>query len=73
MVVHEGALLEKQELITFAQDAEALIVPLSNRVDEDVPGRTIGIVGFGRIGQALARRAKGFSMTVSCPHEETRG
>jgi len=155
VVVHEGALLEKQELITFAQDAEALIVPLSNRVDEevfsvlpqlrivanlgvgvdnidvaaatqhrvlvtntpevlteatadlawalllavarriveadqdlrregfpgwtflpkhmgvDVSGRTIGIVGFGRIGQALARRAKGFSMTILY-HARTR-
>ena len=30
----------------------------------DVHGATIGIVGFGRIGQALARRAKGFGMTV---------
>jgi glyoxylate reductase len=30
----------------------------------DVHGRTIGIVGFGRIGQAVARRARGFSMRV---------
>jgi glyoxylate reductase len=30
----------------------------------DVHGSTIGIVGFGRIGQALARRARGFGMTV---------
>lgn len=30
----------------------------------DVHGQTIGIVGFGRIGQAVARRAKGFSMRV---------
>ena len=30
----------------------------------DVHGATIGIVGFGRIGQALARRAQGFGMTV---------
>jgi glyoxylate reductase len=30
----------------------------------DVHGATIGIVGFGRIGQAVARRAIGFGMTV---------
>lgn len=30
----------------------------------DVHGRTLGIVGFGRIGQAVARRARGFGMRV---------
>ncbi|MCB9884786.1 MAG: D-glycerate dehydrogenase [Planctomycetes bacterium] len=30
----------------------------------DVHERTLGIVGFGRIGQAVARRARGFSMRV---------
>jgi lactate dehydrogenase-like 2-hydroxyacid dehydrogenase len=30
----------------------------------DVYGATIGIVGFGRIGQALARRAQGFGMEI---------
>jgi glyoxylate reductase len=30
----------------------------------DIHGSTLGIVGFGRIGQALARRASGFGMTV---------
>src|SRR5438093_6130333 len=31
---------------------------------QDVHHKTIGIVGFGRIGQALARRANGFGMNV---------
>jgi len=31
---------------------------------QDVHHKTIGIVGFGRIGQAVARRAKGFGMNV---------
>jgi glyoxylate reductase len=31
---------------------------------QDVHHKTIGIVGFGRIGQAVARRAKGFGMDV---------
>jgi glyoxylate reductase len=30
----------------------------------DVTGATLGIVGFGRIGQAIARRAKGFEMRI---------
>jgi glyoxylate reductase len=30
----------------------------------DLHGATLGIVGFGRIGQAVARRAAGFGMTV---------
>jgi len=30
----------------------------------DVHGATIGIVGFGRIGQAVARRAMGFGMRI---------
>ncbi len=30
----------------------------------DVYGGTLGIVGFGRIGQAVARRARGFDMRV---------
>jgi glyoxylate reductase len=30
----------------------------------DVHGATLGIVGFGRIGRAVARRAEGFAMTV---------
>jgi len=30
----------------------------------DVHGATIGIVGFGRIGQAVARRARGFELSV---------
>jgi glyoxylate reductase len=31
---------------------------------QDVHHKTMGIVGFGRIGQAVARRAKGFGMHV---------
>jgi lactate dehydrogenase-like 2-hydroxyacid dehydrogenase len=30
----------------------------------DVHGATLGIVGYGRIGQAVARRAQGFDMEV---------
>jgi glyoxylate reductase len=30
----------------------------------DIHGATLGIVGYGRIGRAVARRARGFAMTV---------
>ena len=30
----------------------------------DVFGKTLGIIGFGKIGQAVARRAQGFGMSV---------
>jgi glyoxylate reductase len=33
-------------------------------VGADVHGRTIGIVGLGRIGEAVARRARGFDMRI---------
>lgn len=32
----------------------------------DVYGSTLGVVGYGRIGQAMARRARGFDMRVLC-------
>ncbi len=31
---------------------------------QDVHGKTLGIIGFGRIGRAVARRASGFDMPV---------
>ncbi|OAS89056.1 MULTISPECIES: 2-hydroxyacid dehydrogenase [Metabacillus] len=31
---------------------------------QDVHGATLGIIGLGRIGEALARRAKGFNMEI---------
>lgn len=37
---------------------------LKQFLGRDVSGMTLGIVGMGRIGQAVARRARGFDMTV---------
>jgi glyoxylate reductase len=31
---------------------------------EDIYGKTLGLVGFGRIGRAVAKRASGFDMAV---------
>ena len=38
---------------------------------QDVHGATLGLVGYGRIGQAVARRAAGFGMQVlhHCTHD----
>ncbi len=38
---------------------------------KDVSGKTLGIVGMGQIGRAMARRAKGFDMRVVY-HSRTR-
>lgn len=38
--------------------------PAGSGLGLDVSRRTLGIVGFGRIGQAIAKRAGGFDMTV---------
>src|SRR5580704_12929540 len=37
---------------------------LDQLVGADVWGKTLGVVGFGRIGRAMARRALGFQMKV---------
>lgn len=37
----------------------------------ELAGRTLGIVGHGRIGQALARRARAFDMTVLAIRRDT--
>ena len=50
---------------------------LDPRLGQDVHGATLGIVGMGRIGQAVARRAQGFDMRViyhnRTPQTETGG
>lgn len=42
-----------------------------NFLGQQVSGKTLGIVGFGRIGRALAKRAAGFDMKVIY-HSRTR-
>ena len=38
----------------------------------DISGATLGILGFGRIGQAVARRAAGFNMRVLYHNDQSR-
>jgi glyoxylate reductase len=37
---------------------------LDQLIGTGLTGKTLGIIGFGRIGQAMARRALGFGMTI---------
>uniref|UniRef100_A0A831T6R6 D-glycerate dehydrogenase n=1 Tax=Thermorudis peleae TaxID=1382356 RepID=A0A831T6R6_9BACT len=39
---------------------------------QDVHGATLGIVGMGRIGQAVARRARGFNMKILYSDQQRR-
>jgi glyoxylate reductase len=46
------------------RDGEWLTWEPAGLLGRDVHGATLGIVGLGRIGRAVARRAEGFGMTV---------
>lgn len=54
-VVESNAYLRSGDWITWKPDL---------LLGRDVFGATIGIVGMGKIGQAVAKRAKGFSMNI---------
>ena len=49
---------------TFARSGQWKAWGLQMLLGNDIFGKTLGIVGFGRIGQAMARRAMGFSMRI---------
>ena len=38
-----------------------------DRVHDEIAGKTIGLLGFGHIGKAIAPRAKAFEMRVMSP------
>ena len=52
------------EAIDYVQEGRWQTWGLTLLLGESVYGATLGIVGMGRIGQALARRARGFDMKV---------
>ena len=52
------------EAITAVRDGDWLTWEPAQYLGAAVNDATLGIVGFGRIGQAVARRASGFEMTV---------
>ena len=52
------------EAAAFAHSGKWQTWEPANFLGADVAGATIGIIGLGRIGQAVARRASGFGMEV---------
>ena len=48
----------------FARSGQWKAWGLQMLLGHDVFGKTLGVVGFGRIGQAVARRAMGFNMSI---------
>ena len=52
------------EAFAAARDGEWLGWEPGGFLGAEVHGRTLGIIGFGRIGQAVAQRAAGFGMRI---------
>jgi glyoxylate reductase len=48
----------------YLRAGEWQTVYLKQTLGHDVHGATLGIVGFGRIGQTIAKRARGFDMNI---------
>jgi len=59
-----GAARRLGEAIDDAREGHWQTWSLTNLLGADVHGRTLGIIGMGRIGQAVARRAAGFTMQL---------
>ena len=57
-------LLAAARRLPQAQHAEWRTWEPAAHLGADVHGQTLGVVGYGRIGQAVARRARGFDMRV---------
>ena len=52
------------EGIDYVRDGSWDTWGLTTLLGQDVYGACLGIIGFGRIGQAVAQRAKGFNMKI---------
>jgi glyoxylate reductase len=59
------------EAIADARDGDWLTWEPGRYLGAEVHGATLGIIGFGRIGRAVAHRARGFEMTVLHTAETT--
>jgi len=60
------------EAIDYVRDGRWKTWGLTILLGQDVYGTTLGIIGLGRIGQAVARRARGFNMRVMYFDRERR-
>ena len=54
------------EAAAYVKDGEWKTWTPTQMAGIDVHGATLGVIGFGAIGQAIARRAQGFGMRVLC-------
>ncbi len=54
------------EAAEYVKNGEWLTWTPTQMAGVDVFGATLGVIGFGAIGQAVARRAQGFGMRVLC-------
>jgi len=52
------------EAVDYAREGHWKTWELTNLLGADVHGSTLGIIGMGRIGQAVAKRASGFNMRL---------
>ncbi len=59
-----GAARRLGEAIDYAREGHWKTWGLTTLLGEDVHGAALGIIGMGRIGQAVARRAQGFEMDI---------
>ncbi len=50
----------------FVRDGSWDFLDLDIFVGPDLKGATLGVVGYGRVGRAMARRSAGFDMRVLC-------
>jgi len=55
----------------FVRDGNWKAWSFQTLLGHDIFGKTLGIIGFGRIGQAVARRAMGFGMTLQYASRRT--
>jgi D-3-phosphoglycerate dehydrogenase / 2-oxoglutarate reductase len=58
------ALFKRFKPIHQAMQQQGWIWPESTWLAHDLSGKTLGLLGFGRIGRSVARMASGFRMTV---------
>ncbi len=59
-----GAARKLPEAIEAAATGDWITWEPARHLGLEVYGQTLGIIGFGRIGRAVAKRAQGFAMTV---------
>ena len=60
-----GALRRGKEYLAIMADGWRRSFGLTEMLGLDASGRTLGIVGMGRIGQAVAHRARAFGMKIA--------